>query len=293
MTVQQSDSQLPITAPPMPGEAPPTVVIRASSGWASLGLGDLWQFRELLYFTVWRDIKGRYRQMALGPLWVILQPLIQMVIFSFLFGTIAKLPSEGIPYPVFTFVALLPWSFFASSVRSSTNSLVSQQHIIAKVYFPRLIIPISTVLAALIDFVASFLILLGMMLIFQVWPTWRFLTLPFFLLLAAMTALAIGLWLASLAVKYRDVSIGVNFGVEILKYLTPVAYSATLIPEQWQTLYRLNPMTAVVEGFRWALLGVGDPWQWTTLVSMLGVVVLLVSGAYYFRRTERTIVDQI
>jgi lipopolysaccharide transport system permease protein len=271
----------------------PTIVIEPTRGWAALGLRDVWEYRELLYFLLWRDVKGRYRQMAFGPLWIIISPLIYMVIYSTIFGYLARLPSEGVPYPVFTYVALLPWQFFANATRKSAGSLLEQRQVIAKVYFPRLVIPISAVGSALVDFCASFLVLIAMMLFFRVAPTWAVLSLPLLLLLAAATALGVGLWLAGLAVKYHDVALALNFGIEIWKYLTPVAYSATLIPEQWRWLYSLNPMTQVVEGFRWALLGTSLPPIWTTAVSSALVMGLLVTGAYYFRRTERTIVDVI
>ena len=271
----------------------PTIVIEPTRGWSSLGLRDVWEYRELLYFLLWREVKGRYRQMAFGPLWIIVQPLVNMVIFSFVFGQLAKLPSDGVPYPIFTYVALLPWQFFSNSSRSSAQSLLSQQSVISKVYFPRLVIPISAVLSAFVDFLASFVILVGMLIFYQVTPTWAVLTLPFFLLLAAATGLGIGLWLAGLAVKFRDVAIGLGFAITTWQYLTPVAYSATLIPEQWQTLYRLNPMTSVVEGFRWALLGTGQAPDSTTALSTALVMLLLITGAFFFRRTERTIVDLI
>jgi lipopolysaccharide transport system permease protein len=286
------------TTPPVdPIEADiPIITIQPSRGWSSLGLRDVWEYKALLYFLIWREVKGRYRQMAFGPLWIIITPLIQMVIMSFVFGKIARLPSDGVPYPIFTYIALLPWQFFANSVRRSSNSLVEQKGIIAKVYFPRLIIPLAGIASSFIDFLASFVVLLGMMLFYHnyVAPTWPgLLMLPFFLLLAAMTSLAVGLWLAGLSVKYHDVAIAVGFGVTIWQYLTPVAYSISLVPEQWQLLYKLNPMTTVIEGFRWALLGTSPPPDWTAIVNTLVVFVLLIFGAYYFRRTERTIVDVI
>lgn len=269
------------------------IEIKPTRGWGALGLRDVWEYRELLYFMLWREVKGRYRQMAFGPLWIILAPLIQMFIYSVIFGGLAKLPSEGVPYPIFTYVALLPWQFFANATRLSATSLVSQQHMIAKVYFPRLVIPLSALLSSFVDFLASFVVLVAMMLFYRVVPTWNMLYLPLFLLLAAVTALGIGLWLAGLAVKFHDVAIGLSFAIDIWKYLTPVVYSATLVPAQWQTLYRLNPMTTVVDGFRWALLGIGSPPDATALIAAGLVVVLLVTGAFYFRRTERTIVDVI
>jgi lipopolysaccharide transport system permease protein len=277
----------------MEAEASYRTVIKPSRGWDALGLDEVWEYRELLFFLLWREVKGRYRQMAFGPLWIILQPLINMVIFSVIFGSFAQLPSEGVPYPIFTYVALLPWQFFTNATQKSAQSLLNQKHVIAKVYFPRMVIPIAAVGSALIDFLASFVVLIGMMLFYGVSFEWTMLTLPLFLLLTAATALGIGLWLAGLAVKFHDVALGVRYGIQVLKYLTPVAYSATLVPPRWQTLYRLNPMTGVVQGFRWALLGAGQAPDWTTAVSAAAVLALLVTGAYYFRRTERTIVDMI
>lgn len=271
----------------------PTVLIQSTSGWSSLGLEDVWKYRELLYFLLWREVKGRYRQMAFGPLWIILTPLINMVIFSVLFGKLAGLPSEGIPYPIFTYVALLPWQFFSDATRRSSGSLVTQQQVISKVYFPRLVIPISTMLSCLVDFMASFIVLAGMMIFYRVHLTWAVLSLPLFLLLAGAAALGVGFWLAGLAVKYHDVSLGVGFGIDVWRYITPVVYSVTIIPEKWRLLYRLNPMTSVIEGFRWALLGTGQAPDWITAITVGMVLLLLFTGAYYFRRTERTIVDVI
>lgn len=269
----------------------PTAVIEATRGWRSLGLHEVWEYRELLYFMVWRDVKGNYRQMAFGPLWIILQPLINMVVLSLIFGQLARLPSEGVPYPIFTYVALLPWQFFATSTRATAQSLVTQRHIIAKVYFPRLIIPLSAVAAAFVDFVASSVVLCGLLAVFGIVPGWQVVFLPLFLLLAAATALGVGLCLAGLAVKYRDVALGLGFAITMWQYLTPVAYSSTLVPERWQVLYRLNPMAGVVEGFRWAILGIGQPPGWPTAAAAIVVLGVLAAGLAYFRHSERTIVD--
>ncbi|TAK34812.1 MAG: ABC transporter permease [Chloroflexota bacterium] len=269
----------------------PYIVIRPTRGWASLRLGDVWEYRDLLYFLLWREVKGRYRQMALGPLWIIIQPVVNMIIFSLVFGGLAQLPSDGVPYPLFTYVALLPWRFFATATGSSANSLVSQQHLIAKVYFPRLIIPVSLVLSALVDFLVSFVILVGMLAFYRIAPSWSLLMLPLYTLLAGGFALAIGMWLAGLSVKFRDVALGLNFAILAWQYLTPVAYSSSLVPEHWRMLYRLNPMTEVVDGFRWAILGVGQKPDWLLLAIALAVGLLLMAGAYFFRATERTIVD--
>jgi lipopolysaccharide transport system permease protein len=231
--------------------------------------------------------------MAFGPLWVIIVPLINMVIFSFIFGGLARLPSEGVPYPLFTYVAILPWQFFANATRRVSESLVQQKNVISKVYFPRLVIPLASVLSALVDFFASFVVLVVILAVYKVMPTWQILTLPFFLLLATGAGLGVGLWLAGLAVKFHDVKLGIGFALTVWQFLTPVAYSATLIPESWQMFYRLNPMTTVVEGFRWALLNTGHLHGWISAITAVMVLVLLISGAFYFRRTERTIVDMI
>lgn len=269
------------------------LVIEPTHGWGALGLRDLWAYRELLYLLTWREIKGTYRQMALGPLWMILAPVIQMVIISVLFGLVFKLPSDDLPYPVFAYAALLPWVFFATAMRNTTGSLVNQQQLIAKIYFPRLIIPLAQVVSAFVDFGMSFLVLIGMMLVYGIVPDGRVLVLPAYLLLAAATALAVGLWLATLAVKYRDVPLVLGFAVTAWQYATPVAYSASLIPERWQWLYYLNPMAVAVSGFRWALLGAGRAPEPADLLVAGGVVLLLFGGVLYFRRTERTIVDTL
>jgi len=269
----------------------PTIIIQPTTGWGQLGLHDVWEYRDLLYLLLWRDVKGRYKQMALGPLWIVIHPLLNMVMFSLIFGMVAKLPSDGVPYPIFTYTALLPWTFFASTVIGAANSLLSHRHLITKVYFPRLIVPIVSVLSGLVDFAISFIILLGMMLWFGFVPGWQILTLPLFLLLTAATALAVGLWSATWIVHYHDVAEILSYLIRGWMYATPVVYALSIIPAQWRGLYRLNPMTNVIEGFRWALLGRGTPPDALFLLSSLFACVGLVSGAYYFRRTERTIVD--
>ena len=269
----------------------PVLMIQPSKGWGRLGLHEVWEYRDLLYFLIWRDLKGRYRQMALGPLWIVLRPLLNMVLFTLIFGKVAKLPSNGIPYPLFTYSALLPWTFFAGAVTGAAGSLLSYKNLIAKVYFPRLIVPVVSVLSGLVDFTISFLILLGMMAGYGYFPTVAILTIPFFLLVAAATALTVGLWAASWIVHYHDVKEVVSYGIRGWMYATPVVYALSIVPERWQTLYRLNPMTNVIEGFRWALLGTGESPDAMFVVSALLVLPLLITGAFYFRRTERTIVD--
>jgi len=269
----------------------PVISIKPRRGWSYLGLGDLWRFKDLLYFLVWREIKGRYRQMALGPLWIILKPLIVMVVLSLVFGKLAKMPSDGLPYPVFSYAALLPWTMFTVAVSKSAQSLVSNMSIISKVYFPRLIIPVASGCAGLVDFFMSFLILMGMILAYGFWPTWRIMALPAFIVLAMAAALAIGLWLATLAVKYRDVSFAIEHLLQVAMYATPVVYPASMVPQPYRDFYLLNPMAVVIEGFRWSLLGQGQPFGWPAAVSCSLVAVLLITGAYMFRRTERNVVD--
>lgn len=268
------------------------LVIQPVQGWEGLGIRELWRYRELIYFLTWRDIKVRYKQTALGAAWAILQPVMTMLIFSIIFGQLAKLPSEGIPYPIFTYTALLPWQLFAFALANSSNSLVGSQNLVSKVYFPRLIIPIASVLPALVDFGISFVVLAGMMVYYDVPITWRLVTLPALLALALMTALAVGIWLSALNVEYRDVRYIVPFLTLFWQYATPVAYSSTLIPEKWRLLYGLNPMTGVVEGFRWALLGKGDV-SGLLWVSVAIVIVLLLTGLAYFRRMETSFADVI
>ncbi len=265
--------------------------IQPSKGWARLDLREIWEYKDLLWFHTLKEVKGKYRQMALGPMWIVLQPLVNMVLFSFIFGRIAKLPSEGIPYPIFTYVALLPWTLFQNSCEFSSNSLVSQMHIISKVYFPRLIIPFASVVSWLVDFALSFAVLLIMMLFFGFIPGWKIVFIPLYLILCIGFALGIGLCTASLAVQFRDVKFVVTHGLRVFMYLTPVAYSGTLIPDSWQWLYQLNPMYWVVEGFRWSLLSTSTSPSWNMVLPIVLVFVLLIIGAFMFRRTERTVVD--
>jgi lipopolysaccharide transport system permease protein len=266
-------------------------LIEPSKGWFHLELSDLWRYRELLYFLTWRDIKVRYKQTALGAAWAVLQPLLTMVVFSIIFGRLAQLPSEGIPYPVFTFTALLPWQLFAFALNQSSASLVADQNLIKKIYFPRLIIPISSVMAGLLDFIIAFGVLLVLMFAFGIPLTPRLLAVPLMVLLALATAMAIGLWLSALNVKYRDVRYTLPFLTQVWLFATPIAYSSTLIPERWQLLYSLNPMTGVVEGFRWVLLGKESAVGGMILVSTIMVVLLLAGGLIYFKRMEDEFAD--
>jgi lipopolysaccharide transport system permease protein len=267
--------------------------IHPPRGWAVPNLGDLWRYRELLFFFTWRDVKVRYKQTALGALWAVIQPVLTMVIFSAIFGGIAKLPSDGVPYTIFTYTALLPWQLFAFALTSSSNSLIMNQNLVSKVYFPRLVIPISALLPGLVDFAISFVVLILMMFYYHIPLTWRVLALPLFLILALATAIGVGLWLSALNVQYRDVRYAIPFLTTFWQYATPVAYASSVIPERWRPLFALNPMTSVVEGFRWALLGNAtkfDPMMW---FSSLMVLLILVGGLFYFRRMEDSFADII
>jgi len=271
----------------------PEIVVTPSRGWRSLELAELWQYRELLYFLTWRDIRVRYKQTALGAAWAILQPLLTMLLFSVIFGYFAGLPSQGIPYPIFTYTALLPWGFFAYVLNQSSTSLVTDKNLITKIYFPRLVIPLSSVTSALFDFAIAFPLWLVMMWIFHIPLTWRILTLPLFILFALATAIAIGLWLSALNVQYRDVRYTLPFLTQFWMYATPIAYSSTIVPERWRWLYSLNPMTGVVEGFRWALLGTQSPLGLPILISLLVVLVLLIGGVMYFKHMEDSFADVV
>jgi lipopolysaccharide transport system permease protein len=288
------ESNLFLETKQIPASAPQsTLILRPPKGWASIGLKELWEYRELLYFLTWRDIKVRYKQTALGAAWAIIQPFFMMVVFSLFFGKLGGIPSDGIPYPIFVFCALLPWQLFAHALTESSNSLVANERLITKVYFPRLVVPISAVLGGLVDFAIAFVILLGMMAYYHIVPTVMIFTLPLFVLLAIMTALAVGLWLSALNVQYRDVRYTITFITQFWLFATPVAYSSSLVPERWRALYGLNPMAGVVEGFRWALLGKTEGPGAMLGVSVAVVILLLIGGLYYFRRMERTFADVV
>jgi lipopolysaccharide transport system permease protein len=272
--------------------AAPVIRIRPSRGWVPLRLHDLWEYRELLYFLTWRDLKVRYKQTLLGAAWAIIQPVGTMVVFSVFFGSLIKVPSDGVPYPIFSYAALLPWQYFQGSLTQASNSLVGSATLLRKVYFPRLVIPIASVLAGVVDFLIAFVLLIGMMVYYGIAPTPAVVLLPVFFLLAMVTALGVGLWLAALNVAYRDVHYVVPFLIQFWMFATPVAYSSKLLDEPWRTVYGLNPMVGVVEGFRWALLGTSAPGP-MAIVSAVVAVVILVSGAAYFRRVERTFADLI
>jgi lipopolysaccharide transport system permease protein len=267
------------------------MTIEPAGAWASLGLRELWTNRELLYFLVWRELQGMYRQTALGMAWIFLRPLLNVLVLSFVFGAIVKVPSEGVPYPLFAMTALLPWSFFTGSVQRASRSLVDNMHVISKVYFPRMIIPIAATTSGLADYAAALVVLLLTLLLYRMpLRPQILLTMPLLLVTFAF-ALAVGLWLATLSVKYRDVSFAITFLLQALMYLSPVIYSVNMVPAQLQKLYLLNPMTSVIEGYRWAILGIGHPPGRSLALASVIVLVLLVSGALVFNRTEQTIVD--
>ncbi len=270
----------------------PIVLIRPSAGWAPINLREILAYRELLNTFILRDIMVRYKQTALGVAWVVIQPLFAMIIFTIFFGGLAKIPSEGVPYPLFSYSALLPWTLFAEGLTRSTYSMVGNASILTKVYFPRLIMPLSGVISPLIDFAISFTIYLGLMLYFRYIPTTKIIFLPAFILLALGTALGVGLWLSAMNVQYRDIGYTVPFLVQIWLYASPVVYPSSLVPEQYQMIYALNPMVGVIEGFRWALLGTTPPSSMIA-VSVLVVLLLLISGSYYFRRIEKNFADVV
>lgn len=269
------------------------VRIEPSKGWVSLKLRELWEYRELLYFLIWRDVKVRYKQTVLGCIWAIIQPFFTMVVFSLFFGKLAKVPSDGIPYPIFSYTALVPWAFFANGLNQATNSLVSGSNLIKKVYFPRLAMPIASVLGCIVDLVLAFIMLIAMMFYYGMTPTLNVIWLPFILVLAFTTSLGVSLWLSAMYVQFRDVRHIIPFLIQIWLFATPIAYPSSLLQEPWRTVYGINPMVGVVEGFRWALLGTQTAPGLTIILSCLVAAGLLVSGAYYFRRMEKTFADVV
>ncbi len=271
----------------------PTIHIEPSQGWVTLQLRDLWDYRELLFFFVWRDIKVRYKQTVIGAGWAIIQPFFTMVIFSLFFGMLAKMSSEGLPYPLFYYSALLPWMYFANALNQATNTMIEHQRVITKVYFPRIILPLSAVLSGLVDLGIAFTILIGMMIFYGIGVTPAAFLLPLFLLLAVATALGAGLWFSALNAIYRDVRYAVSFLVQFWMFASPVAYPSSLIPEQWRWLYGLNPMAGVIEGFRWALTGQGQPPGLLLLASAGAVLLLIMGGLLYFQKMESTIADVV
>jgi lipopolysaccharide transport system permease protein len=274
---------------------PTTVYIKPTSGLAALNLRDLWIYRELVFFMIWRDIKVRYKQTALGAAWAVLQPVLTMLVFNFLFGNIAKMETDGgIPYPIFSYTALLPWGLFATALNSASRSLTSNQNMITKTYFPRLVLPMASVLGGLLDFAIAFVVLIGLMFYYGITPGIHALwALPLFILLSIVTALGVALWLSAINVQYRDVGYALPFLSQFWMFVTPIAYSSKVISEQWQVVYALNPMAGVVNGFRWALLGVGNPPDMLIAISAAISLLILISGLFYFRNMERTFADTI
>lgn len=296
MTMKASNSlDVPSVPIPTPGQVVriPTVKIRPSRGWLHLDLGALWQYRELLVFLVWRDTKVRYKQAIIGAGWAVFQPLISMLLFTAIFSYLAKLPSDGVPYPLFAYAGLLPWNFIAQATSRSGTSLVGESHLISKVYFPRLIIPLAAAATPAVDLVCSLLMMIPLMLWFGMTPGWQIFLFPIFLVMALLAALAVSLWFSALHVKFRDVGHIIPFFVQLWMFASPVVYPVSLIPEQWRALYSLNPVVGVVEGFRWTLLGQRAPSLEMMLPSIVIVLLLFVSGVIYFKRMERTFADVI
>lgn len=284
----------PAVAPPLARTGVPAPVrIEPPRGWLELRLREVWDYRELLYFFVWRDVKIRYKQTVIGVLWVILQPLLTMGVFTLFFGRLAKLPSQGLPYPIFYFAALVPWTYFSYALQSATNVVVENQRVITKVYFPRLVLPFSAVLSGLVDFAIGFVVLAMLTLAYGIRPTLAALWLPFLLLLAILTALGVGLWMSALNALYRDVRYVMPFVVQFWMFASPVAYPSALVPERWRWLYGLNPMAGVIDGFRWAMTGHGQPPEPVLLASTAMVAVVLVGGLFFFQRMEGTVADRV
>lgn len=272
-------------------EASEHTIIEARKGLVALDLAEVWRYRELAAYLLWRDVKGRYRQMALGPLWMIINPLLNTILFVVLFGMVAKVPTDGLPAPLFMYSAMLVWTFFSGGLFAAANSLVGYRDLISKVYFPRLIVPLVAFASAMIDFLVSFAILIGMMAWYGFYPHWQALWILPALLLATCTGLAVGLWFASWIVHFRDISSVLGFIVRFWMYACPVVYASSLVPAAWRGLYQLNPMTVVIETFRWAMLGVGEVPGRSMIYAFAMVIPALIAGAFYFRRTERSIVD--
>lgn len=277
----------------LPDCSAPITLIRPQRRWVSLGLGELWQYRDLLFQLVWRDFSSRYRQSVIGIGWALIRPAVSMVVFTLIFGRVAKLPSDGIPYPIFNYTALIPWLYFAGCLTGSSQSVVGGAGLLTKVYFPRLILPLSKVTIGLIDVAIQSALLALLMVWYGVVPTWGILLVPVFLLMCTVTGLSVGLWLTALNVKYRDIAHTIPFLAQMWMWVTPIVYSSSMVPERWRALYGLNPMVGVVEGFRWALLGKAAP-DWTMMSASVGMTLLLfVGGLLYFRRTEATFADLI
>jgi len=287
------DSSVLVGQRPVDKNLPKTIVIEPLHGWVPLNLRELWRYRDLLFFLAWRDITIRYKQTILGASWAIIQPFSTMVVFSIFFGFLIHVPSDGVPYPVFSYVALLPWQYFATALSQAAESLVSNQALVSKIYFPRLIIPLASIVPALLDFAIAFTIMIMLFIVYHITPTWNVVWLPVFLLLAVITALAVGLWIAALNVLYRDFRYVVPFLIQLWLFASPVTYPVSVVPEQWRGLYSLNPLVGIIEGFRWALLGTGNLSLPQVIISSIAALLVLISGAYYFRRMERIFADVV
>lgn len=271
----------------------PCVVIAPSRGWVALNFRELWAYRDLLWLLAGRDVKLRYKQTILGAVWVVLQPVVAALIFAVIFGRFAKLPSDGLPYPLFVFTGMLPWNFFAGTLQRAGNSLLTDARLISKVYFPRLLIPLASTGAVLIDFAVTLLVLIGLLFYYQISPSWRLVTVPFFLLITTLTAVGVSLWLSALNVRYRDFLYAIPFLIQVWMYASPVAYATTIVPENWQWIYSLNPAVGFIEGFRWSLLGKGVLTPLMVILSSVAASILFISGLYFFRRVERSFADVI
>jgi lipopolysaccharide transport system permease protein len=271
----------------------PVLRITPPGGWWDIPFGEVWKYRELLYFFVWRDIKIRYKQTVIGAAWAVLQPLMSMIVFSLFFGALAHIPSQGLPYPIFYYSALLPWIYFAGALQNTTNTIVENQRIITKVYFPRLVLPMAATISGLVDFAVGFVVFAGFLIYYRIHPTPALLLLPAFLLLATLTALGVGLWLSALNAIYRDVRYVLPFFVQIWLFASPVAYPSSLVPAKWRWLYGLNPMAGVIEGFRWAATGHGQPPGPLLFASVAVVLMLLLGGLLYFQKVQSTIADVV
>ena len=272
----------------------PVIMLKPPKGFSALNLRDLWIYRELVFFMIWRDIKVRYKQTLLGAAWAILQPVMTMIVFTIFFGNLAEVPSDGVPYPIFTYTALLPWQLFSKALQDAARSLVANRHMITKVYFPRLVLPLASIMAGLVDFAIALVVLVGLMIYYQTPLRWSMLSLPLFLLMTLITALGVGLWFAALNVLYRDIAYVMPFLAQFWMFITPIVYPASMVPERWRMLYYLNPMTGVVEGFRWAMLGTVPTLPINMILLSVGVsLVVLVSGLFYFRFMERLFADMV
>jgi lipopolysaccharide transport system permease protein len=291
--VREASAERPVDVAPGQSSSPRVTVIRPAARWPHLDIPELWHYRELLFRLAWRDVAVRYKQTSIGVLWAILQPFLTMVVFTLVFGKFANFPSKGVPYPIFVYSALLPWTYFASSLSAASGSLVSNKALVTKVYFPRVLLPLAGVLVPLVDFLFAFVVLVGLMAWFDVWPGWALVLAPFFLLMALVTALGVSLFLSAVNVRYRDVPYAIPFIVQIWLFLSGVVYAISALPEKWQWVLALNPMTAVISGFQWGVLDAPAPDLGKTLVSIAALASIFVVGLWFFRRSEPRFADTI